>query len=193
MELVVRMHKYFRERKLERKITFIPDPVCWTEVPEKISVLARQRNRWHRGMMDTLFRHKSMFFNPKYGVQGLFVYPYFFFFELLGPIVEFAGYTLVAYYIITDTLNIPFFIAYFLLAFLLGSFISLFSILLEEISFRKYTRFSDLFKLFIFSFFETFFFRPLTVIWRINGIFSFFARNKKWGKMERKGFSEKKA
>ncbi len=190
MELVVRMHRHYKEKGLERIITFVPDPVCWTEVPEKLSTLGRQRNRWHRGMMDTLFRHKVMFFNPKYGVLGLFMYPYFFFFELLGPVIEFLGYILVAYYIISGTLNTPFFIAYFIMAFLLGSFISLFSILLEEISFRKYTRFRDLIKLFVFSFLETFFFRPLTVIWRIQGIFSFFAKNKKWGKMERKGFDK---
>jgi len=190
MELVVRMHRYFKERGLDRIITFVPDPVCWTEVPEKISVLARQRNRWHRGMMDTLFRHKKMFFNPKYGVLGLFVYPYFFFFELLGPIIELSGYILVIYYIVSGTLNTPFFIAYFIMAFLLGSFISLFSILLEEISFHKYRRFSDLIKLFLFSFFETFFFRPLTVIWRIQGMGSFFMKNRKWGEMERKGFKK---
>ena len=77
------------------------------------------------------------------------------------------------------------------MAFLLGSFISLFSILLEEISFHKYRRFSDLIRLFLFSFFETFFFRPLTVIWRVQGMGSYIMKNRKWGKMERKGFKKK--
>lgn len=191
MELVVKLHRHYKEKNLDRIITFVPDPVCWTEVPEKLSVLGRQRNRWQRGMMDTLFRHRKMLFNPKYGVLGLFVYPYFLFFELLGPVIELAGYFLVAYYLISGTLNMPFFIAYFVMAFLLGSLISLFSILLEEISFRKYTDFKDLLKLFLFSFFETFFFRPLTVFWRVHGMISFFARDRDWGKMERKGFNPK--
>jgi cellulose synthase/poly-beta-1,6-N-acetylglucosamine synthase-like glycosyltransferase len=187
MELVVKLHRYYREMKLDYRITFVPDPVCWTEVPENIFFLARQRNRWQRGMMDTLKRHRKMLFNPKYGALGFFVYPYFLFFELLGPVIEFLGYVLVGYYVLSGTLNTPFFIAYFIMAFLLGSFISLFSILLEEISFRKYRDVWDLIKLFVFSFLETFFFRPLTVIWRVQGILSFIAGNKKWGKMKRKG------
>ncbi len=55
MEVVVRLHRLFRERGEKYRIVFRPDPVCWTEVPEQHrQVLARQRNRWQRGTLQTL-------------------------------------------------------------------------------------------------------------------------------------------
>jgi cellulose synthase/poly-beta-1,6-N-acetylglucosamine synthase-like glycosyltransferase len=41
----------------------------------------RQRVRWARGLVQTLYLHKSVFFNPKYGKTGLLVFPYFVFYE----------------------------------------------------------------------------------------------------------------
>ena len=190
MELVVRMHHFYRSRGEEKRVTFIPDPVCWTEVPETFGQLGRQRDRWQRGLMDALWRHRGMLFNPRYGVAGLFVYPYFFFIEMLGPLVEFGGYLLIPLFYGLGVLNASFFIAYLLFAFLLGSLITLFSVLLEEISFRKYRRPGDLARLLFFSMAETFFFRPLTVLWRIKGVIRYLTGNRSWGPMQRKGFAK---
>ena len=49
MELVLRLHARLREKKEPYNITFIPDPVCWTEAPENLKVLGLQRKRWQRG------------------------------------------------------------------------------------------------------------------------------------------------
>ena len=83
MELVVRMHRLWREAKRRYQIVFVPEPVCWTEVPETLRVLKRQRNRWQRGTVDSIGMHKRMLLNPRYGVVGLFGMPYFFLFEML--------------------------------------------------------------------------------------------------------------
>jgi len=91
MELVVRMRRYMEEQKVPYKVSFIPDPLCWTEAPASFKILGRQRNRWTRGTIETLQLHKVMFFNPKYGRLGMISYPYWFFFEFLAPIVEFLG------------------------------------------------------------------------------------------------------
>ena len=91
MELVVRMRRYMIENDLKYKIVYIPDPLCWTEVPEKLKILSRQRSRWTRGNMETLFKHITLFFNPKYGVLGMLSHPFWFFFEWLAPIIEFLG------------------------------------------------------------------------------------------------------
>ncbi len=91
MELIVRMRRYMEEHKLPYKVTFIPDPLCWTEAPESYKILGRQRNRWTRGTIETLRMHKIMFFNPRYRLLGMVSYPYWFFFEFLAPIIEFIG------------------------------------------------------------------------------------------------------
>ena len=92
LELVVRLRRYMYEvEKLKYRVAFIPDPLCWTEVPEKYSILKRQRNRWTRGAIDTILKHRKMFLNPKYGLIGMLSLPYWVFFEWLGPIIQAVG------------------------------------------------------------------------------------------------------
>ena len=91
MELVVRLSRYMRERRLPYRVQYASNANCWTEVPEKWKVLRRQRDRWHRGLIDILLFHSSMIGNPRYGRLGLIGMPYYFLFELLGPFVEAQG------------------------------------------------------------------------------------------------------
>ena len=92
VELVVRLHRYLRERGEEYRIEFIPDPVAWTEVPEDLQSLGGQRRRWQRGLVETLWRHQRMTLNPRFGMFGLVALPSFFLLEVLGPLVELLGY-----------------------------------------------------------------------------------------------------
>ena len=94
MDLVIRMQKHMHERKKPYRIQFIPDPICWTEAPESLRVLARQRSRWHRGLIQTLVRYRGMLFNPRYGVAGMFAMPFYALFEMAGPFIECLGYAL---------------------------------------------------------------------------------------------------
>ena len=95
MELVVRIHRYMREEGKSYDVHFLPDPVCWTEVPDSRKILGRQRNRWQRGLIDTLRIHRKMMFNPRYGRIGLIAFPYFLFFEALTPVLEMAGFIII--------------------------------------------------------------------------------------------------
>ncbi len=191
MELVVHIHRYMREQRLPYRVRFVPDPVCWTEAPVTTRILSLQRSRWHRGLTEVLFRHRTMLFNRKYGFLGIITYPYFFFIEMMGPVVELLGYLLIPLFFFLGILSIQFFIAFLMLAFLLGSIISLLSVLLEEISFRKYQNLYDLVMLIVFTMLETFIFRPLTVIWRIKGLYQFLRGSKQWGDMKREGLGSK--
>lgn len=136
MDFTIRLHRTMREKKREYRITFVADPVCWTEVPENLKTLAGQRNRWQRGLIDSIFFNRKMLLNPRYGVVGLFALPFFFFFEMLGPIVELTGYIVffISWYfnIITFTFALFFLAA----AILLGIILSMGSLVLEELSFR---------------------------------------------------------
>ena len=189
MELVVRMRRHMVESKQPYIVTYIPDPLCWTEVPSKLRNLSRQRNRWTRGTMETLFMHKKIFFRPKYGKFGMLGYPYWFFFEWLAPLVEFFG---LLYFLILAILGIPnwpFFLLLLAFVYTFAVSLSTWAVLFEEMTFHKYEKRRDVLKLIGTAFLEPFFYHPLTVMWAVKANFDYFTGKKGWGKMEREGFS----
>lgn len=191
MELIVRMRRYMYENDLKNRVVYIPDPLCWTEVPEKLKILSRQRNRWTRGTIETLKKHKSLLFNPKYGNLGMLGMPFLFIFEFMAPYIEAFGITYVILIIFMGNLNWPFFI--FLLAFtyLFAVVFSAWSIFFEESSFARYRKNSDIVKLVLISLIEPIIFHPLNVFFSLKGNYDYFVGVKSWGKMERKGFANK--
>ena len=189
MELVVRLHRLIKERKANNKIIYIPDPVCWTEAPENFKFLRRQRNRWHRGLFDSLWTHKKLMFNPKYGSIGMVSMPYFLFIEFLGPVIELIGYLYIIISLFIGGIYLEFAYLLFLLTIIYGSFYSMVAVLLEEWSLRKFPKVTDIVKLFLFSLTESLWYRPLTVLWRCHGIVDTIRNKKGWGDMQRKGVS----
>ncbi len=189
MELVARMHRYMYENGLPYRVVFVPDPVCWTEAPESIRVLSRQRNRWHRGLLDTLLIHRTMVFNPKFGVIGLFSIPYYLLFELLGPVIEMLGYVSIIFSYFFGIVNVEILAIFFVVAIIYGMLFSVGAVLLEEISFHRYPRARDLFKLITYAVIENFGYRQMTVFWRIKGVWDYFRGVKSWGQMQRTGFA----
>lgn len=189
MELVVRLHRLIRDKKQKKKIVYVPDPVCWTEVPESTTYLRRQRRRWHRGLFESLWTHRKMTFNPRYGPIGFISFPYFWIVEFLGPIVELLGYIYVVISLFLGGIYLEFAILIFLLSCLYGSLFSMAAVLLEEWSLRKFPKISDLIKLFFYSLTETLWYRPLTVFWRCEGIWQLVKGDTSWGEMKRKGVS----
>lgn len=189
-DLVVRMRKYLHEKKIPYKIHFIPDPICWTEAPETLSSLARQRNRWHRGLIECLTYSFKMFLNPRYGVTGMFAFPFYVLFEMLGPLIELTGYIIFAACLILGKVNYPFALLFFLLAIVLGSLISLMAVLLEEYSARSYSKLRDILIISLFGLLENIVYRQFLAIVRVKAFFDFLRGKKEWGAMERKGFAE---
>lgn len=193
MELIVRLHRYCRDQKMDYDIAFIPDPVAWTECPETFKILGNQRDRWQRGLVQTLWRHKGMFLNPKYGRIGLLAYPYYFLLEMMGPVIELLGYCSVALGFFLGQLSLSFMLVFFLVAFIYGSITSIFSIALEELTFRRYKRMDDLIQLMLMAVFENFGYRQILTYYRFRGMLNLVIKRKQdWGAMTRKGFEEKK-
>ena len=190
LELVVRLHAHMRRKKQPYRVVFVPDPVCWTEAPETFSVLARQRNRWHRGLLQTLWQHKRMLFNPKYGNVGMFAFPYFVLFELLGPFIETFGYVAVIASYLLGILDVQFFMMFLAVAILYGMFLSIAAILLEEISFRRYPGWVDLTKLLAYSVIENFGYRQFLSAMKVKAFWDTIRRRRAWGQMERRGFQQ---
>ena len=188
MELVVRLQRYCREQKLPSRVTFIPDPVAWTECPENLRLLGRQRDRWQRGLVESLTRHRVMLGNPRYGRIGTVAFPYYFFLEMIGPGLEFLGYVGFGLTLLLG-LGSPMYIGAFLaVAVLYGMAISVGSVVLEELTFRRYTRFRDLLTLFGVALIENFGYRQLSTFFRFRGLVSAMRRVRSWGSMDRQGF-----
>jgi cellulose synthase/poly-beta-1,6-N-acetylglucosamine synthase-like glycosyltransferase len=190
MELVVRLHRYFRERKQPYRISFVPDPVAWTECPESMRALGRQRDRWQRGLLESLSRHSTMLLNPRYGRIGMVAFPYFWFLEGLGPAVEFLGYIAFAVAVAMGWVSVPYVLAFLTLAFVFGVALSVAAVALEELVFRRYTRVSDFVRLLLLGVIENFGYRQLLAFWRMKGVVSALFGRRGWGDMERRGFEK---
>jgi len=188
LEMVLKLHHHLRTSRRRYRIVFVPDPVCWTEVPATFRVLARQRNRWHRGLLQSLWRHKRMLFNPEHGVIGMLALPYFLLFETLGPFIEILGYVMIALSWVLGVLNVDFFILFMILAIFFGVFLSVAAVLLEEISFRRYPGWEQLAYLVVAGVLENFGYRQVLAIFKVKAFWDFLLRRRTWGRMEREGF-----
>jgi cellulose synthase/poly-beta-1,6-N-acetylglucosamine synthase-like glycosyltransferase len=189
MELVLRLRRTGYEQGGAHRVDFIPDPVAWTEAPESFRVLARQRDRWQRGLADVLWRHRGLLFNPKYGRMGTIVYPYFVFNEMLAPVVEAVGFLGVILGLLLSAIDWPFAILFFLTAYGLGAVLTFMALVLEEMNFHRYHTFGDRVMLVVWALLENLGYRQLTVIWRLKGMWNYLRGSQSWGKMDRKGFT----
>jgi cellulose synthase/poly-beta-1,6-N-acetylglucosamine synthase-like glycosyltransferase len=188
LDLVVRLHRYLRRHKIPYEIPFIPDPVAWTEVPESLRVLGRQRERWQRGLVAAMWQYRGMLFNPRYGRVGLIAVPFYTFGEMLAPLVEVFGYAITIVGLFFGVVNVSFALLFVLVAWGYAMLLSLWAVVLEEVSFRRYGRFGDLARLVLFATLENFGYRQCAVWWRLRAFFSVWRRKHVWGVMTRKGF-----
>ncbi|MGH7510172.1 MAG: glycosyltransferase family 2 protein [Gemmatimonadales bacterium] len=187
MELVVRMHRYLHDRKRRYRVGFVPDSVCWTEVPESLRVLRRQRTRWQRGLIDTLWRHRGMIGHPRYGMVGLVSLPGFAVFEMLSPLIEFSAYLLLPVLWQFKLFNVSYATAFLVLSVLYAVLVSVLAVLLEDIAFRRYPRLRDVGVLLLATLLENLGYRQLTVWWRVRAFWEFWRGDLSWGTMERRG------
>jgi cellulose synthase/poly-beta-1,6-N-acetylglucosamine synthase-like glycosyltransferase len=191
MELVVRLRRFAVENQLDYRISFVPDPICWTEVPETLSGLSRQRDRWQRGLAESLLSHKTMFLNPRYGLTGFLAYPYFLFVELIGPAVEIG-----AYVFIFTGLALGFIDPHLLLLVLavdigFGIFMSLGAVFIEESTFHKYSKIHQLLTLVGLAVIEHLGYRQLMTLFRLKGFVNYLRGHHAWGTVERSGFDQR--
>jgi cellulose synthase/poly-beta-1,6-N-acetylglucosamine synthase-like glycosyltransferase len=191
LELVIRLHRIARENKRAYKIVFVPTPVCWTEVPDSWKSLAVQRKRWQRGGVESMWKHRGMLFNPKFGVVGCFGMPYLLFLEILGPTIEVTGYVITILGLLIGFISLTTALLFFIGSVLFGTMISISAVLLEEFTTRRYAHPLDLASLIWAALVENFGYRQTNAIWRFSGIFQALRRKKKkvWGKLTRRGFS----
>ena len=186
MELVMRLHRVHRKRGIPYRIVYVPNPVCWTEVPETLHILKNQRARWQRGLSESLVMNLGLLFSWRGGWVGWLAFPFNLVFEWLGPIIELSGYIFMIVGFWLGVISIPAFLAFTLVAIVLGVLQSTSALLLEEMSFHLYPQPRQIFILFLVAVLENFGYRQLTLIWRLGGLVRWmFGSQSRWGAMTR--------
>ena len=191
MELVLRMRRYMAEHKENYEVTYIPDPLCWTEVPSDLKSMRKQRTRWTRGLIESLWSHRKMMLNSHYGRLGLLGYPYWLIFEWAAPLIAFLGFVYTIFLAITGALNLPFFLLLFLFVYSFAVSLTTWAVLFEEITFHKYRRKRDVLMLIGTAMLEPFFY-PVHTYFAVRGNLEALRGKKGWGTAERSGFDKKK-
>jgi cellulose synthase/poly-beta-1,6-N-acetylglucosamine synthase-like glycosyltransferase len=188
MELIVRLHRHFYELGTPKQVRFIVEPLAWTEVPVTASQLGRQRERWHRGLLQSLWLHRKMFFNPKFKMTGLIGYPFFVLGEMLAPVVEGFGLIGIVVGIYLDSIDLGFIWMFFLAAWGLNILMNLVAILVEQLTYKRYHGVGNLGRMVFYAFFENVGYRQLTVFWRLKSFWYWAKGSLSWGALNRKGF-----
>jgi peptidoglycan-N-acetylglucosamine deacetylase len=188
MEIVVRICRRMRESGRKYRIRYAFNANCWTEVPEDFSTLKKQRYRWQRGLIEIIYFHQRMLFNPRYGSTGLVALPYFFLFEVMGPIIEVQGYIVILLALLLGVLYVDIALLLFVAVVLTGTLISISSLLIIEQNRRMFTA-KDTFRLLLCALAENFGMRQYMSLLRVGGYFRSIKASDGWDKAERKGFA----
>lgn len=187
IDLVTRLHRYMRDKGQEYEIRFIPDPVCWTEAPSDLASLRSQRSRWQKGLLDVLWPQRQMLFRVRYGRIGWFALPYLWIFELFAPLIEVAGIVSIILAACLGVLSREFFAQFMIFGYAFATVISIGSVLLEEMTFKRYNDWQDMIRLVSYCFLEHFPYRQFQMIWRLQGMWQYLRGDIAWGVLRRSG------
>jgi cellulose synthase/poly-beta-1,6-N-acetylglucosamine synthase-like glycosyltransferase len=200
MEVIVRLHRYLLDHKVQGKVVFLPFPVAWTEAPENYHDLGKQRARWYRGLLEVLAYHREMIGRRRYRQVGLFAMPYQLLFEAAAPFIECVGYVLLLCSAALDLLSIRNALLFLALATMVNLCLSSLSVLLCVFSERgprsrtggvslfPYSQLSDVAMLLLFGFLSNFGYRQYLLYWQLKGFKDFVGGKRGWDKFARKGF-----
>lgn len=191
MEIIVRMRRHMQEENQKYKVAYIPDPLCWTEAPDNHKIFISQRNRWTRGTIETLKKHRKIGFNSNYHSLGLISYPYWFFFERLAPLIEVAGLIYFGILVAFNHVRWDYSLAFIIFAYSFSVLFSIVAIITEELTYHQYKKKGTGFNLLKIAFLEPFTNHPIILYAAIRGnIDYYFNKKKKWGAMTRKGMTK---
>lgn len=186
MALIVKLHSFYRKNHVEYSIQYEPSAICWSQVPEALKDLKKQRRRWHIGLMQSLLEHKYIFLNPEYGLVGTFSFLYYFVYEMISCVLEVVGviFIIVAYF--TGLINIQFFAVFMIVYVCYSVVVSVASIILENYVFKNMLNIRFILKLMLFSVIECFGYRQICSLYRLSAILQYRKKKYDWGQISRK-------
>ena len=176
IEFTMRLNRHIhdRRRKDHQRLIFAPDAVCFTEIPEKFRQYASQRNRWQRGTMQAIFRNRGMIFNPRYGMTGLLGMPFFLIFEAMAAVVELSAWILMVVCLVLGIATGSEILIMLFLAYILGAFLSLSSVLLTESTRLRTASWRDFWRLILAILIDNLGFHQFHLLIRVVGTFQYF-------------------
>lgn len=189
MEIVLRLHSRLRLERRPYRIVFIPDQVCWTPAPEHYKDIARQRDRWQRGLIESMRSYEWMMLHPAYGTVGMMSLPFYFLFEMLGPVIELGGYAMIALALSLGVLRIDFLYLFLTVAVLYGIIVSFFGIALDAVARGRLPRLRSLLKMGLYAVVDNLGYRQLNTWWRTWAYVTYRTGPLTWGSAARRGYA----
>jgi cellulose synthase/poly-beta-1,6-N-acetylglucosamine synthase-like glycosyltransferase len=184
IEITLHAHAYHRNKGELYLILCVPDAVVWTEVPFRWRDLYNQRKRWQRVVYEVVWRYRRMLFNPRYGTVGWITMPYLFIYEAAGPWIEVTSYILVIYFLVSGWLSVQLLILFLIVSFGFSAFLRILSVLLDVNFFASYPP-RSVFVLSGLALIESFVYRPVILVSRLQALFEFLAGRKTWERVQR--------
>lgn len=186
MELVMKLHVFCKSHNIPYCIKYVPDAVCWSQSPEKLGDLIKQRRRWHMGLLQSMSKYRELFLNMKFGLISFISYLYFLIYELLSPFIELTGLVVTIISFIVGLINIKFMIIFFLLYATFGALLSL-TIFLARIYVQdSKLSFLDFMKAVFLCFIEIAGLRQIMSIARMTVFIGYKKRKLQWEDLTRK-------
>jgi cellulose synthase/poly-beta-1,6-N-acetylglucosamine synthase-like glycosyltransferase len=184
VDMIATLHSFLRKKGWKYQMVFTTDPICWTEAPKRLTMLARQRRRWQLGLMQTVVKHSRMIWNPRYGLIGGLSMPFHAYIEAIGCVVEALGTILIPLSFVVGAMPFGLFLLLMFLAVGYGTLLSVGSVLLFEATVRRYPRVQDGLLLILYAFVENFGYRQVLTFMRAQGVLQFFKGRTKWEHVE---------
>lgn len=185
MELVMKLHVFCKSNEIPYTIKYLSDAVCWSQAPEKIRDLAKQRRRWHVGLTQSMFKYKELFINSKYGLISFISFLYFLLYELLSPIIELLGVATIIVSYILNLINLPFMILFLIIYALFGALLSLTIFLARIYTGENKISYKDMLKALLICVFEITILRQIMAITRLVAILTYKKKKTQWGQITR--------
>ncbi len=187
IEMIATLHRFLRARGWKYRMVFTTEPICWTEAPHTVRMLARQRRRWQLGLMQTVMKHNDMIVNPTYGPVGMLSMPFHAYMEAMGCLIEAAGTILVPVSFIIGIMPIWLFLLILFLAIGYGTLLSVGSVLLEETTIRRYPRMRHTLILMFYAVIENFGYKQMVTFFRAHAILQYFFGKRTWEHVVHRG------
>jgi cellulose synthase/poly-beta-1,6-N-acetylglucosamine synthase-like glycosyltransferase len=187
IDMIATLHQFQRDKGWKYRMVFTTDPVCWTECPKELGMLARQRRRWHLGLMQTVMKHDNLVFSFKHGMLGMLSMPFHAFIEAIGCVVETVGFIILPLSFLVGAMPFSLFLLLMFLAFGYGTLLSTASVLLAEATVRRYPKYSDMLTLMLYALLENFGYRQLISFFRAQGVFRYVFGAQKWEVVTKSG------
>ena len=186
MELVVKLHEYCTSNSIPYSIRYASDAICWTQAPERMRDLCRQRRRWHLGLFQSMYKHRTMFSNHRFGAVSFVSYLYFLIYELLSPFIEIFGVCTMALAWWFDLINVPFMVLFFLIYAVFGAILTLTAFFSRIYTADLTVSFGDGVRAACLCLFELVFLRFILAWVRCTAFIGYRKRWLSWGRIERR-------